>query len=175
METSAKTNIDKLNHLTAESAKDALTRCCGSSRWVEQMEALRPFGNYDQLLDQAAAVWARMGEPDWLEAFSHHPRIGEDLESLRARFAATSTWSANEQQGVNQACEETLLALRHANEQYYKKYGFIFIVFATGKSATEMLAILQSRINNDREAELRIAAAEQGKITQRRLEMLCRE
>lgn len=113
-----------------------------------------------------------MQRADLLEAFSHHPQIGADLESLRKKFAATATWSAGEQSAINTADEMTLLGLVEWNRDYLAKFGYIFIVCATGKSAAEMLALLRARLPNDLEAELNIAAAEQAKILHLRLDKL---
>src|SRR5262249_25549324 len=109
---------------------------------------------------------------DVLEAFEHHPRIGADLAALREKFGSTATLAASEQASVARASEATLVALRDANVRYEAKFGHIFIVCATGKSADERLAILRSRLDNDPETELRIAAGEQAKITRLRLEKL---
>ena len=113
-----------------------------------------------------------MHESDFLEAFSHHPKIGASLDLLREKFASTHGWSSAEQSAVTGASEETLAALRDGNIRYEKKYGFIFIVCATGKSAAQMLEILNSRMNHSYEQELQIAAKEQAKITHLRLEKI---
>ena len=110
-----------------------------------------------------------MGVADWLLAFDAHPKIG-DVDSLREKYAATKAMAGSEQGAVADADEETLHALARLNHEYEERFGFIFIVFATGKSASDMLALLRSRINNSREAELQNAAAEQLKITLLRLE-----
>jgi 2-oxo-4-hydroxy-4-carboxy-5-ureidoimidazoline decarboxylase len=159
--------IDAMNE---HDARVALERCCGARRWVERMMKRRPFG--DSLIQAADEEWAQMERADILEAFQHHPRIGADLDALRKKFASTATWASGEQSGVASADEETLRALQQGNIDYEARYGFIFIVCATGKSAGEMLAILRSRLSNDAEAELRIAAGEQAKITRIRLEKL---
>jgi OHCU decarboxylase len=119
----------------------------------------------------AADAALPLTEADWLEAFAAHPLIG-DVDSLRAKYAATKTLAAGEQSGVASAGEATLAALAEVNRAYRDKFGFIFIVFATGKSAAEMLAILKSRIDNSREQEIRNAAVEQMKITRLRLQKL---
>jgi 2-oxo-4-hydroxy-4-carboxy-5-ureidoimidazoline decarboxylase len=163
----------KLDAMSASEARAALARCCGARRWVDGMVALRPFRSDAGLFATAEAVWSEMGRDDILDAFSHHPRIGADVEKLREKFASTASWSEGEQSGVSGASDETLLALRDANVRYEEKFGFLFIVCATGKSAEEMLAILRGRLaNDDPERELRVAAAEQAKITRIRLEKL---
>ena len=145
-----------------------LTRACGSTRWVDRMMARRPFGRDAKLLSAARVEWFALLEQDWLEAFSHHPPIG-DRASLEARFPSTHDLSAKEQAGVSTARAEVIDALADANARYRDRFGFIFIVCATGKSAAEMLQLLRDRLNNDRATELRIAAEEQAKITALRL------
>lgn len=163
-----------LDAMDEAQARAALTRCCGASRWVEGMLARRPFGDDATLHRAADEVWATMSRQDILEAFSHHPRIGADIEALRAKFAGKGDlqWSSGEQAGVSEADEATLEGLRDGNVAYEERFGFLFIVCATGKSADEMLALLRARLANDPEDELRIAAAEQAKITHLRLEKL---
>ena len=119
-------------------------------------------------LSAARIEWFGLSEPDWLEAFSHHPRIG-DRAALEARFPKTHDLSAKEQAGVAKAGEDVLTALAEGNNAYFDKFGFIFIVCATGKSAEEMLSLLRERLPHDRANELRIAAEEQAKITALRL------
>jgi 2-oxo-4-hydroxy-4-carboxy-5-ureidoimidazoline decarboxylase len=153
---------------TADEARAILSRACGSSRWVDRMMARRPFGRDTKLLAAARVEWFGLLEQDWLEAFSHHPPIG-DRASLAARFPATHDLSAREQSGVESAATDLLDALAEANAAYRDRFGFIFIVCATGKSAEEMLQLLRDRLNNDRATELRIAAEEQAKITAIRL------
>jgi 2-oxo-4-hydroxy-4-carboxy-5-ureidoimidazoline decarboxylase len=157
-----------LDSASPEEARAMLFRACGSPRWVERMLARRPFGRDAKLLSVARIEWFGLTESDWLEAFSHHPRIG-DRASLEARFPATHTLSSMEQSGVDGAAADVLTALAKANASYVERFGFIFIVCATGKSAAEMLQLLQSRLSNDRATELRIAAEEQAKITGLRL------
>lgn len=128
----------------------------------------RPFGSDARLLRAARIEWFGLTEADWLEAFSHHPKIG-DRASLAARFPATHDLSAREQSGVGSASARVLDELAEANEAYFNKFGFIFIVCATGKTAAEMLALLRARLANNRATELRTAAEEQAKITALRL------
>ncbi len=153
---------------TPEAAREILSRACGSTRWVDRVMARRPFGRDAKLLAVARVEWFGLTEADWLEAFSHHPRIG-DRAALEARFPATHDLSSKEQSGVGGAEEEVTAALAGANEAYVERFGFIFIVCATGKSAAEMLQLLRDRLPNHRAAELRIAAEEQAKITALRL------
>ena len=150
-------------------ARQILFRACGSTRWVDRMMARRPFGTDRKLLFVARTEWFGLTELDWLEAFSHHPKIG-DRASLAARFPATHDLSSKEQARVGGATAEVIDALAEANETYLARFGFIFIVCATGKSAEEMLQLLRDRVNNDRASELRNAAEEQAKITALRLD-----
>ena len=145
-----------------------LSRACGSARWVDRMMARRPFGSDARLLRAARIEWFGLTEADWLEAFSLHPQIG-DRASLAARFPATHDLSAKEQAGVGRAHDDVLSALAEANATYLDRFGFIFIVCATGKTAEEMLALLRARLPNNRATELRNAAEEQAKITALRL------
>jgi 2-oxo-4-hydroxy-4-carboxy-5-ureidoimidazoline decarboxylase len=158
-----------LNALDAAAAEGALRRCCGATRWVTAMSGARPFASTPALFAAAQRHWQALGSADYLEAFLHHPQIGEDLEALKQRFAHTLALSTEEQAGVTAADERTLLALRDANSAYRARFGFIFIVCASGKSAAELLAALGERLPNDPALELAIAAAEQAKITRLRL------
>jgi len=150
-------------------ATQTLLGFCGSPHWVAQMCEARPFANADELHAAADTIFERLSKDDWLAAFAHHPKIG-DLESLKAKFAGNAEWSGGEQAGVNQAEEATLVELTQGNEDYESRFGHIFIVCATGKSAAEMLALLKSRLPNNPDDELPIAAAEQRKITHLRID-----
>lgn len=163
--------INELNNLDAKQLKIELGKCCGSTSWIEKMLPVFPVLDEEELLNLSDEKWAECAEEDWLEAFKHHPKIG-DINSLKKRFANTAKWASGEQSGVDAADEMVLFALQIGNDAYEQKFGFIFIVFATGKSAVEMLDILQSRMENDKALELRIAAAEQAKITALRLKKL---
>ena len=160
-----------LNSLADNDARAAFTNCCAAEKWVEGMLAARPFANDDALFTACDAIAATLSEPDWLEAFTAHPLIG-DVDSLRKKYAATKQIAAGEQSGVDAASETTLHELAALNREYAERFGFIFIVFATGKTADEMLAILKSRIDSSREQELINAAGEQLKITRLRLTKL---
>ena len=163
--------LNQLNQLTAEEAKSELLKCCGSTRWAHEMTRARPFASAEELYEKADEICASLDEHDWLEAFRAHPKIGERKAATDQSQQAQS-WSAQEQAGVAQALSETRELLAELNHQYEARFGFIFIVCATGKSPEEMLAILQARIGNDRSRELVIAAEEQRKITRLRLEKL---
>jgi allantoicase len=164
--------IERLNALPEPDARDALARCCGASRWVDAMLAARPFASARALLQAANDAWRLLQARDYLEAFSHHPEIGADLNELRRKFASTADLSHREQAGAAGASEATLLALRRQNQAYRERFGYSFIVCATGKSADEMLALLEQRLLHSPEHEIAVAAAEQAKITQLRLQKL---
>ena len=134
------------------------------------MLARRPFSSRAAVFVAASEVWAELGPGDYLEAFSHHPEIGANLDELRQRFAATADLSRAEQGAAADASEQTLIAIRQGNRAYRARFGYSFIVCATGKSAQQMLELLRARLPNAAERELVIAAAEQAKITHLRLE-----
>ena len=161
-----------LNQLDPTAFREALTRCCGATRWVEAMLAERPFLSDAAVFSASERHWQTMQRDDILEAFSHHPKIGSDIQSLRERFPHTHQWSGQEQAAVQEASEKVLQDLADGNNEYDKRFGYIFIVCATGKTASEMLALLQARLHNPPETELSIAAAEQAKITIIRLNKL---
>ena len=152
-------NLLAFNTLPEEIAKKELFACCGSTKWTDSMMKHFPFASEKQLVDLSSKIWYdECGEADWLESFTHHPKIG-DVKSLTEKFAG------KEQAGVSVAASETIEALAKANTDYENKNGFIFIVCATGKSATEMLALLKDRLQNTAEEELHIAMGEQQKIS----------
>lgn len=136
-----------LNALPAAARAEALTTCCGATAWVAVLNHEFPFATAEALFAEADRVWYNLFETDWREAFTHHPRIG-DVRALRAKFASTATWAAGEQRAVRQASQAILEALATGNDAYERKFGYIFIVCATGKSAAEMLALLQARLPN---------------------------
>ncbi len=155
---------------------EELTKCCGSSSWVNRMLPFVPADDMIELLEDAEEQWWLCNEEDWKEAFSHHPKIG-DMESLAKKFASTAHpiaigWASGEQSAVTAASKETIEALAESNRLYEEKFGYIFIVCATGKSAEEMLGLLQARLENNREEEIQVAADEQNKITKLRIEKL---
>lgn len=155
--------LTEFNNLSQSDAIRLLLACCGAREWATQMMLLRPFGSMEVLLDTADREWLRLGEADWLEAFGAHPRIGERGDSPA---------SQHEQAAVYTAGDNITRALARANAEYEKRFGFIFIVFATGKTPEQIMDQLNTRVNNARDAEIRIAAAEQMKITRLRLQRL---
>ena len=155
----------RLNALSPEEARAELRACCGSSTWAERMTAARPWRDLAAAKSEAARVAEGLTEPDWLEAFGAHPRIGEKKADARG-------WSAEEQAGVGGADRATLDALADANRAYEAKHGFVYIVCATGKTAEEMLALARTRLQGDRAREVVRASEEQRAITDLRLEKL---
>ena len=164
-------DLEWLNSLPHEEAVKALLQCCGSNRWAENIARTRPYPDLETLIQSANDTWWSLQQADWLEAFRSHPKIGEkkaaDPVSDRSR-----QWSGQEQAGVAAASRETVDALAALNWAYEQKFGFIFIICATGKSSEEMLAALKNRLENEPATELPIAAAEQSKITELRLKKL---
>ncbi|HJT28848.1 MAG TPA: 2-oxo-4-hydroxy-4-carboxy-5-ureidoimidazoline decarboxylase [Pyrinomonadaceae bacterium] len=160
-----------LNSLTADEAANELLQCCGSKRWATELATARPYPNEETLLARANEVWWSLERSDWLEAFRSHPKIGEKKAADKVS-AQSQQWSGQEQSGVANAPQATVDSLTTLNEDYEQKFGFIFIICASGKTSDEMLTALRERLQHDREAELPIAAAEQGKITELRLKKL---
>lgn len=158
----------RINAASAAGARELLAACCGAERWVERMLARRPFASRDEARAAAREEWFALSEQEWRAAFAHHPRIG-DVESLRRRFASTRALSDREQSGVQEASEEVLRGLAAGNRAYEDRFGYIFIVCATGKSAAEMLATLNARLRNRPDEEIRIAAEEHARICELRL------
>jgi OHCU decarboxylase len=161
----------ELNSLPANAAETELLKCCGSKQWAQQMAAARPFSSLSQLIEQSDRIWWSLTPADWLEAFLSHPKIGEK-KAAAAVAPEAQQWSEAEQAGTRDATAVTTAALAELNETYEKKFGYIFIVCASGRSSEEMLRILGERLANDKDEELRIAAAEQAKITELRLRKL---
>lgn len=161
--------MEDLNWLDEAALSEALWNCCGSSAWVRGMMELFPVGSATGLYATASLVWRDCTEEDWREAFGAHPKIG-DIESLSRKFGGTA--AAEEQAGTSGAAAEVLEALAEGNTVYFERFGYIFIVCASGKSAEEMLGLLRERLGNGPEEELLIAMGEQEKITKIRLEKL---
>jgi len=161
--------IKAFNKLNKEEKAKQLLSCCGSSTWVALMMKRFPFSSEKDLVEAATDIWYKQCESiDWLESFTHHPKIG-DVKSLTKKFAG------KEQASVAAATKKTITALANANKEYEAKFGFIFIVCATGKSATEMLRLMEDRLSNSIGEELHIAMGEQMKITILRFQKLITE
>jgi OHCU decarboxylase len=155
-------DLDRFNALPFEEAVAMLLPCCGSHAWAQKMVERRPFQDLADLREKSDAIWRSLDGEDWREAFAAHPRIGEK----------GSRWSEQEQAGASGADARTLAELIAANREYEARFDHIFIVCATGKTAAEMLSLLRHRLDNDPAIEMHIAAEEQRKITNLRLEKL---
>lgn len=164
-------SLERLNALPPDEASKELLKCCGSVRWAQAMVARRPYRDLEELTQTADEVWWSLEHADWLEAFRSHPKIGEK-KAAEPVSTQSRQWSKQEQAGVRAANQDTIDSLARLNREYEQKFGFIFIVCATGKSAAEMLALLRERLENKIDAELNIAATEQAKITELRLKKL---
>jgi OHCU decarboxylase len=161
-----------LQALPPDEAQKEFLKCCGSVKWAQAMVSLRQYATaVEGLTMLAREAMSRLEPADWLEAFRSHPKIGEKKAAAEVP-SQSQAWSGQEQGGVRDSDQETIESLARWNRQYEQKFGFIFIVCATGKSAGEMLEILRERIGNEPDAELRVAAAEQAKITELRLKKL---
>ena len=162
--------LDELNALDRAAAQRDLLRCCGSRHWAQMMADARPFGTVDDMLAAADRIWPSLGPDDWRQAFRAHPRIGESGGS--GRSGGSGVWSDQEQAGVRTASDTVRDRLAEGNRRYETRFGYIFIVCATGRSAEEMLAMLEHRLTNQPDDELRIAAEEQRQITRLRIAKL---
>jgi 2-oxo-4-hydroxy-4-carboxy-5-ureidoimidazoline decarboxylase len=163
--------LKELNNLDQRKLKEILSKCCGATAWVEKMAMIFPVKDSAVLFDKAEKIWFACNENDWKEAIRHHPKIG-DINSLKEKFGATANWASKEQSGVLETSQIVLVELARANDRYEEKFGYIFIVCATGKTAEEMLNILKMRLNNNPEEEIKISMMEQNKITKIRLQKL---
>ena len=160
--------IAAFDALPAYEAAPLLESCCGATAWVSGMLERRPFRMLARLIDAADDVWWSLGPDDWREAFDHHPRIGEE-KAAAPQSEQAQAWSASEQQVASGGGREVHAALARGNQEYERRFGYIYLVFAWSKTADELLAILRERLTNDPETELRVAAGEQAKITRFRL------
>lgn len=161
--------LTDFNQLSNSDAEKLLTECCGSSKWVSALLDKRPYKDLTDLMKLSNDIWYQVcQEADWLEAFTHHPKIG-DVKSLTEKYASTLHHTGKEQAGVESATNDIIEKLANANQEYEFRFGFIFIVCATGKTAAEMLRLLEDRLKNSKEEELHIAMGEQQKISLLRL------
>lgn len=160
--------LARWNRLSAEEAAREILACCGSTSWARAVAMRRPIDDATSLLAVSDESWWGLGPSDWMEAFCKHPRLGERKAPLAAS-AQSAAWSAQEQRNVADAGESAQLALAEGNREYERRFDRVFIVCATGKSASELLEILRRRLRNDDSTELREAAEEQRKITNIRL------
>ncbi|MBL4824284.1 MAG: 2-oxo-4-hydroxy-4-carboxy-5-ureidoimidazoline decarboxylase [SAR324 cluster bacterium] len=163
-------NLVDLNKCDIKHAQIELLKCCGSTKWVENILAARPYSSVANLFELAEKIWLELSKDDYLEAFAAHPKIGQSKIPEKAKN--TEKWTRKEQAGMMSADAQTKIELLKESRNYEKKFGYIFIVFATGKSAIEMLDLLRLRMENSPEMELHIAAQEQNKITNLRLKKM---
>jgi 2-oxo-4-hydroxy-4-carboxy-5-ureidoimidazoline decarboxylase len=164
-------SLQQINTLNDTEATATITQCCSAQTWVQRMVAGRPYASAEELQASADRHWRGLSESDYLQAFDGHPKIG-DVGSLKTKYASSKTLAEGEQAQVSEADEQLINDLAQGNHDYLEKFGFIFIVFASGKSAQQMLALLQARIDNSRASELVNACEQQRLIFQRRLEAL---
>lgn len=157
--------LDRFNSLPREVAEDALYGCFANRRWASTLVAARPYSDVIDALAAAEAAWSDMSDVEWLAAFEAHPRIGE-------RGGHAPAASAHEQSRVAQAEPETLAALAAENREYERRFGHVFLISASGRTAAEILEVLRERTNNDAATELSVASEEQRKITRLRLKAL---
>jgi OHCU decarboxylase len=162
-------NLEEFNARSVARAEQTLLDCCGSKRWATRMAAQRPFLDLNDVCATADSIWRDLEPADWLEAFARHPQIGE---KAAAGSESSRRWAEGEQAGARVAAESVKAKLAERNHAYREKFGYIFIVCATGKSADEMLALLEQRLQNDSAQELTMAAEQQRLITRLRLEKL---
>jgi OHCU decarboxylase len=167
----SESSLERLNALPEEHARVELLKCCGSTAWADRLIEQRPIGSVAKLKESAREIWASLDIKDWREAFHAHPKIGEK-KAVKDTGKVAQAWSEGEQSGTQTATDETLAELARLNQEYEKKFGFIFIVCATGKSSEEMLRLLRERLGNSEDQELHNAAAEQAKITELRIDKL---
>ena len=163
--------LAELNGLSPREAAAEFLKCCGARAWAEAMTTGRPFHSEGELFAKADLACSSLTDDDWLEAFRAHPKIGEK-KAAAGQSPQEQKWSAQEQSGVAATSDDVTAQLAERNREYEGKFGFIFIVCASGKSSVEMLAILNDRLKNDPQTELSIAAQEQQKITRLRLQKL---
>jgi OHCU decarboxylase len=161
--------LAEFNALPAPQAEAALVDCCGSARWASGVAARRPYADVEALYNVADSIWWNLDRADWLEAFSHHPQIGDKPAS---GSDSARKWAEGEQSGARAATDDVRERLARANRAYFEKFGYIYIVCATGKTAEGMLAILDQRLQNDAPSELSIAAEQQRLVTRIRLDKL---
>ncbi len=166
--------ITEFNQLSSEQAEQYLRDCCSATKWVSALVKARPFNHLPELKQTADKIWKSMQEADFLQAFDGHPQIG-DVASLKKKYASTEKLASGEQSSVKQASDNLLQKLAKGNQDYLQKFGFIFIVCASGKTAEEMLDLLLARLPNSRDQELANAAEEQRKIFQLRINKLFEE
>jgi allantoicase len=160
--------LDGFNAMKEGDAAHLLAACCGSSKWVAGMLVRRPFEDLEDLLMASDEAAEALEPQDWLEAFRHHPRIGEGSAQTPVSSTANA-WSQSEQAAASESSSDIQSRIAEGNREYEKRFGFIFIIRAAGRTADEVLASLEERLGNAADVELAIAAREQLQITNLRL------
>jgi 2-oxo-4-hydroxy-4-carboxy-5-ureidoimidazoline decarboxylase len=161
-------NLSDFNSLTHQERERSFLKICHSKRWAESVNKQAPFNNVEDLFKTMTELWQSIEEPDLIEAISAHPRIG-DINLLKTKFSE----QANKEQGqVALASDELIAELYNLNQQYFERFGFIFLICASGKSPEYMCRELKNRLNNSRKDELEIAQTEQNKISLLRIKQL---
>lgn len=164
-------SLNEINSADSEQVYALLENCCCAPNWINSMVSARPFNDPQALFRASEKSFLQLNKADYLAAFTGHPQIG-DLKTLLAKYAHTSKSASHEQAGMSDAEKSVVEEMHKLNQEYLHKFGFIFIVCASGKSARQMLDLIKQRINNDSLSELSLAANEQAKITTLRLEKL---
>ena len=159
------TPLDLFNTQPAPEATAQLLACCHSHAWAEALVSHRPYKTPEALTEEADRIWFRLNQPAWLEAFAAHPRIGEKKAAETAYLAASQTEQSAAQDTLAPVAEALLLG----NRAYEEKFGFRYIIFASNRTAPELLAVLEARLNNSRDSELHEAARQQMHITHLRM------
>jgi 2-oxo-4-hydroxy-4-carboxy-5-ureidoimidazoline decarboxylase len=166
--------LARWNEDSFEAAAAQILPCCGSKAWARAIALRRPLRDEAGFMVASDEVWYKLNESDWMEAFSSHPRIGES--SARSSSADSAphgfpslAWAMQEQKQIAEAGDAVKIALAEGNREYERKFGRIFIVCATGRSAADLLEILRRRLQNDAGTELHEAAEQQRQIIQIRL------
>lgn len=163
--------LDYLNHASKEQLKSLFHQVCHSDRWASELAQKGPFESLADLKQKGATAWDQCGEPDWKDSLNGHPRIGDKAK----KSGLSAAWSKKEQSKASTADSELMTRLKDSQEKYFQKFGFIFLICATGKSTQEILDAVLSRLENDGTQELQNVAREQAKINQLRLEKLIKE
>jgi 2-oxo-4-hydroxy-4-carboxy-5-ureidoimidazoline decarboxylase len=161
------TSLEDFNELDSAAAVQALLSCCTSASWADAVAAARPYNSIHELLTESDRAVSSLGTADLQAALAGHPRIGAAGMSEHG-----TGWSKQEQAGVGTADDETLKALEDGNHVYERRFGHIYLACASGRTGGELLAFLRERLDNDRETEWGVVAAELAKINQIRLRKL---
>ncbi len=166
MPTHGALGLDGFNGLTDRQRMNLLFGVCSSTIWARRVLAGAPFRDVAALLDRADRVLAELPDAELDAALDGHPRIGAKVDNAS---------SAREQAGVAGADADVKAQLAAKNREYDEKFGYVYLVCASGRSAEELLAILTERLDNDPDTERRVMRSELAKINRLRLERLLSE